>query len=103
MTAPIEEDILMNICPRCDLKYMCDNMPPHPYNNEIWHSCEHKNRIAKRLLSAEIKNNYSPEHRCDKCNTVTLVKYGRWVRDTGMWICYNCYPKIESYCKDDFY
>jgi hypothetical protein len=43
-------DILVNYCPYCDKKHLCDAKLPHPYNNSIWHSCIHKKRIVNRLI-----------------------------------------------------
>lgn len=102
MTTPIEKDILMNICPTCVKKNICvdcndctnrsiPGICKNPVEN-CWYSCEHHNRIAKRLLSAHIKGLYFSEHRCDKCNISVPIENGRWVSDTGQWICYSCYP-----------
>ena len=41
---------LMDYCPSCDMRYMCDHWPPHPYDNKIWHSCPLKNAIADRYF-----------------------------------------------------
>ncbi len=51
MTNAKQKLMLMDICPSCDLKYMCDNMPPHPNDNEVWHSCPIKNERVSRLFA----------------------------------------------------
>jgi hypothetical protein len=58
--------------------------------------------IIKNLVRAKPET-IIEMHLCEDCFEWYKKTNGRWVYDTGMWICYNCYPKTESYKKNDFY
>ena len=93
----IEEFRLMDICPSCEKNNICE------YGNKVWHQCEHVKRISQNLISSGIKILRHSEHRCDKCHNILSEKKSRWVENTGLWICYSCYPKTPLPNGKDFY
>lgn len=44
------ETALSKYCKKCKLRKLCNEEPPHSYNNDIFHSCKHKKEIVNELF-----------------------------------------------------
>ena len=78
----------------CDCeRWMLDNDKHH----EVFLRAERDVYVhdTQVLVSYGFVNPYRFEHTCDKCHMRISVKKGRWVRNTGFWICYSCYSNRE--------
>jgi hypothetical protein len=80
-------------CKKCGStrKYKCNNPSnnQHPYNNDVWHKCKHKDKIARAILNVgNALNETSFNHiqgACCECGVSTR----RYI--LGVWICWECY------------
>lgn len=88
--------MLMEICPKCVNLRECNETPPHPYNNTIWHSCLYKKQIVDGLGGLRDSNPIPPKDRpcsCDKCHVRKTWKDIRTFN--AVRVCLKCYPRSE--------
>ena len=88
--------MLMDVCPHCDNLKECNESPPHPYNNTIWHSCLYKKQIVNDLGGHRQLNPVPFGDRpcfCDKCHIRKTWKVIRTFN--GVHVCLKCYPRSE--------
>lgn len=46
----MKEGALSKFCKTCKLRKLCDEEPPHSYDNPIYHDCIHKKDIVADLF-----------------------------------------------------
>jgi len=48
----LKDSKLSVYCKSCNERIACDETPPHPYNNPVWHGCIHKKDIVLDMMGA---------------------------------------------------
>jgi len=78
--------MMIDICPACEKKSLCDLTPSHAYNNFIWHSCIIKQSVVAGMF---FKRPHVASYVCDICRNRKEERHYRTIN--GVHICWNCY------------
>lgn len=83
--------MMMDVCPSCPSKLLCDSTHPHPYDNVIWHGCVYKIGEVSKMFAPRPKPSF---YRCDICRSVSETLHYQTIN--GVHVCYDCYKEVNT-------